>query len=95
MLAKMGKLLMETVRTLLIVTLGAGTAMAVLSYEPPPAPTTPVVAAPDRDITCAPSKLDLRIIRCSDGRSLRFDWNALRAILEQPRLHLLAERQLR
>jgi hypothetical protein len=86
---------METVRTLLIVILGAGTAMAVLSHEWPSAPSTPVVAAPDPDVTCVPSKLDLRIIRCSDGQSLRFDWNALRAILEQPRLHLLAERQLR
>jgi hypothetical protein len=53
---------------LLIVTLGAGTTIAVLS------------------------KLDLRVIMCSDGRAFRFDWEALRGILEQPRLHLLAER---
>jgi hypothetical protein len=86
---------METVRTLLIVILGAGTAMAVLSYQWPSAPSTPVVAAPDPDITCAPSELDVRMIACSDGRSFRFDWEALRAFLEQPRLHLLAERRLR
>jgi len=83
---------METVRTLLIVILGAGTAMTVLSYEWPQAPSTPLVAAPDPDVTCAPSKLDARVIACSDGRSLRFDWKALLEILEQPRLHFLAER---
>jgi len=83
---------METVRTLLIVILGAVTAMAVLSYEWPEAPVMPVAAAPDPDVTCAPSKLDVRVIACSDGRSLRFDWEALRAFLEQPRLPLLAGR---
>jgi hypothetical protein len=83
---------METVRTFLIVILGAGTAMAALFYQWPSAPSTPVVAAPDPDVTCVPSKLDVRVIMCSDGQSLRFDWNALREILEQPGLHLLAER---
>jgi hypothetical protein len=83
---------MESVRTLLIVILGAGTAMAVLSYEWPSAPFAPVAAAPDPDVTCVPSKLDMRVIACSDGRSFRFDWEALRAFLEQPRLHFLAER---
>jgi hypothetical protein len=34
----------------------------------------------------------VRVIACSDGRSLRFDWEALRAFLEQPRLRFLAER---
>jgi hypothetical protein len=63
-----------------------------LSYEWPSKPFTPLVAAPDPDVTCVPSKLDLRIIKCSDGRSLRFDWNALMEILAQPRFHLLAER---
>ena len=83
---------MATPRTLLIATLGIWTAMTVLSYDWPSGPFTPLVAAPDPDVTCVPSKLDLRIIRCSDGRSLRFDWHALLEILEQPRLHLLAER---
>jgi hypothetical protein len=83
---------MATLRNLLITTLGVSTAMVVLSYEWPEAPFTPVVAAPDPDVTCVPSKLDLRIIKCSDGRSLRFDWNALMEILAQPRLHFLAER---
>ena len=83
---------METLRTVLITTLGVGTAMLALTYERLSEPVRPVVAAPDPDITCVPSKLDLRIIRCSDGRSLRFDWNALLEILEQPRLHFLAER---
>ena len=83
---------MATLRTLLIATLAVWTAMVALSYEWPPAPFAPVVAAPDPDVTCVPSKLDLRIIRCSDGRSLRFDWNALLEILEQPRLHFLTER---
>ena len=83
---------MGTFRTVLITTLCVGTAKMVLSDERPSAPVTPVVAAPDPDVTCVPSKLDLRIIRCSDGRTLRFDWNALLEILEQPRLHFLAER---
>jgi hypothetical protein len=55
----------------------------------------PVVAAPDPDVTCVPSELDVRVIACSDGRALRFDGKTLREILEQPRVHLLAERQLR
>jgi hypothetical protein len=86
---------MAAPRTLLITTLAVWAAMTVLSYEWPQARSTPLVAAPDPDVTCAPSKLDLRVIAYSDGRSFRFDWEALRAILEQPRLHLLAERQLR
>ena len=83
---------METVRTLLIIILGAVTAMVALSYEWPTARFAPLVAAPDPNVTCVPSKLDLRSIMCSDGRSLRFDWNALLEILEQPRLRFLAER---
>ena len=83
---------MATPRTLLITTLAVWVVMLALSYEWPSAPSTPVVAAPDPDVTCVPSRLDLRIIKCSDGRSLRFDWNALMEILEQPRLHFLAER---
>jgi len=79
-------------RNLLITTLAVWAAMTVLSYEWPEARFTPVVAAPDPDVTCAPSKLDVRVIACSDGRSLRFDWEALRAFLEQPRLRFLAER---
>jgi hypothetical protein len=80
---------MESVRTLLIIILGAGTAMAALSYQWPRARSTRLMAAPDPDVTCAPSKLNVRLIACSDGRSFRFDWEALRAFLEQPRLHLL------
>ena len=57
-----------------------------------PARIAPALAAPEPDVTCIPSKLDPRIIQCSDGRSLRFDWNALLEILEQPRLHFLTER---
>jgi hypothetical protein len=83
---------MATPRTLLITTLAVWVVMLALSYEWPSAPSTPVVAAPDPDVTCAPSQLDVRVIACSDGRSFRFDWEALRAFLEQPRLHLLAER---
>ena len=83
---------MATLRNLLITTLGVSTAMVVLSYEWPEAWSAPLVAAPDPNVTCVPSKLDLRIIRCSDGRALRFDWNALMEILAQPRLHFLAER---
>ena len=83
---------MATLKTLLITTLAVWTAMVALSYEAPPARIAPAVAAPDPDVTCVPSKLDLRIIRCSDGRTLRFDWNALLEILEQPRLHFLTER---
>jgi hypothetical protein len=73
-------------------TLAVWVVMLVLSYEWPSAPFAPLVAAPDPDVTCVPSKLDLRVIMCSDGRSLRFDWKALREFLEQPRLHFLAER---
>jgi hypothetical protein len=69
--------------------------LVYLSYVAPRRPSTPVVAAPDPNVTCAPSKLDLRVITCSDGRAFRFDWEALRAFLAQPRLHLLAGRQLR
>jgi hypothetical protein len=83
---------MATPRTLLITTLAVCAAMVVLSYEWPEARFTPAVAAPDPNVTCVPSKLDLRIIMCSDGRTLRFDWNALLEILEQPRLQFLAER---
>jgi hypothetical protein len=45
---------METVRTFLIVILGAGTAMAALFYQWPSAPSTPVVAAPDPDTPASP-----------------------------------------
>ena len=77
---------------MLITTLAVWVVMLALSNEWPEARSTPLVAAPDPDVTCVPSKLDLRIIKCSDGRSLRFDWNALLEILEQPRLRFLAER---
>ena len=83
---------MATPRNILIASLAGWAAMMVLSYDWPSEPFKPLVAAPEPDITCVPSKLDLRIIQCSDGRSLRFDWNALREILEQPRLHFLEER---
>jgi hypothetical protein len=86
---------MAAPRTLLITTLAVWAAMTVLSYEWPSAPSTPVMAAPDRTSPALSPSLDVRVIMCSDGRSLRSDWKALREILEQPRLQLLAKRSPR
>jgi hypothetical protein len=67
--------------------------LVALSIVPPPPPSAaPSAVAPEPPVTCAPSELFPNIVMCSDGRFFRFDRDALRDLLERPRVRLLAGR---
>jgi hypothetical protein len=66
--------------------------VVVLSIVPPPPPSGAPSVAPGSPVTCALSELFPSIVMCSDGRFFRFDWEALRDLLEQPRVRHLAGR---